>query len=221
MKTTFARASLERFLDIFFPDRCIGCLRTGSLFCDACAGLLSPYPGLVRRVPESLDLVEVAFLFDGPLRTAMYRLKYSRMRRVAMPLGHLLAARAGGLAGLVDAVMPIPLHQDRLRERGYNQAEELARPIAARWGLPLVARGLVRCRSTGQQARLSAYQRSANVSGAFTWSQREPPPPRILLVDDVLTTGATMGACADVLCAAGAIWVGGMALARSRPELDQ
>jgi predicted amidophosphoribosyltransferase len=110
--------------------------------------------------------------------------------------------------------MAVPLHAGRLAERGFNQSEELAARLARRTGLPLVP-GLLRCRDTGHQASLGRRARQGNVEGAFVWAVPAPPPARVLLVDDVLTTGATLAACADALRAAGTREVRAIAIARS------
>jgi ComF family protein len=174
----------------------------------------------VRRIPATLNEVRVGFVFDGTLRGAVHRLKYDRSPRMAGPLGRLLAAQLVAPCPPVDALIPIPLHRDRMRERGYNQAEALARELAQAWHVPLIADGLIRERMTAQQASLKASERAENMRGAFGWLPGQPAPMRVLLIDDVLTTGATMGACAEALRQAGSGWVGGVALARSRPDLD-
>jgi ComF family protein len=214
------RELLEAVLGFVFPDRCAGCGQIGTLFCANCCSALRSYPGQVRRVPATLDEVRVGFVFSGPLRGAVHRLKYGRMPRMARPLGQLLASQLAGTGTIADALVPVPLHRNRLRERGYNQAEELARVLSRSWQLPIITTNMVRERTTSQQASLKASERAANVQGAFRWIGTGTAPKRILLIDDVLTTGATMGACAAALRMAGSEWVCGVALARSRPDLD-
>lgn len=214
------RELAEGLLGLLFPDRCAGCGSMGSLFCSDCRATLQGYPGQVRRVPATLDHVRVGFVFSGPLRGAVHGLKYGRKPRMARPLGTLLAAQLAGTHTIADAIVPIPLHPNRLRERGYNQAEELASVLSSTWKLPMLPANLARERITSQQASLHAGERAANVRGAFRWIGAGAAPKRILLVDDVLTTGATMGAAAEALRAAGCEWVCGIALARSRPDLD-
>jgi ComF family protein len=136
------------------------------------------------------------------------------VRRVAVPLGDLLADHLRAAPQPADALMAVPLHAGRLAERGFNQSEELAARIARRSGLPLVP-GLARCRDTGHQASLGRRARKGNVEGAFVWASLTPPPARVLIVDDVLTTGATLVACGDALRAAGTREVRAVALARS------
>ena len=210
------RSILESFLTTLFPDRCGGCARLGELLCERCRGALMPYPRDPERFPASLDGVRVAFVFASPLREVVHQFKYRRVRRLAQPLGRLMAGHLAARPIAIDAVLPVPLHPQRLAERGFNQAEALAQEVAQALGRPLV-RGLERTRATGQQAHLDARQRADNVRGAFCW-RAAAPPGRLLIVDDVLTTGATIGACAEALREAGAESVYGLALARSRPD---
>jgi ComF family protein len=214
-----ARSLLDSFLALLFPDRCAGCTRMGTLFCPTCQAALAAYPGTLRRMPAGLSDMRIAYVFQSPLREAVHQLKYRRVRRIARPLGALMAEHLIAHPAAIDAVLAIPLHSTRLAERGFIQAEALAREIADLLDLPLIDTGLRRVRATEQQAHLDARARAENMRGAFAW-EGAPPPRRLLLVDDVLTTGATMGACAIVLRDAGAEAVHGMALARSRPDLD-
>lgn len=215
MATVVLHSVVDRLLGLLFPDRCAGCKRSGALFCAACQAALKPYLPDDTIFP-GLDAAGVAYVFASPLREAVHCLKYERLQRMAAPLGDLLVVylRANPLPA--DAVLAVPLHSKRLAERGFNQAELLACRLAQQSRLPLLSRGLVRCRDTEHQARLDRSARRANVTDAFAWIAAEPPPLRILLIDDVLTTGATLGACADALRAAGAREVRALALARSR-----
>jgi ComF family protein len=210
---------LNSLLTTLFPDRCGGCARLGELLCQRCRAALAPYPRAPERLPASLDGVRVAFVFASPLREVVHQFKYRRVRRLAQPLGQLMAAHLAAQPLMIEAVLPVPLHPQRLAERGFNQAEALAQEVGHALDRPL-ARGLERMRATEQQAHLDARQRADNVRGAFRWRAATPPPRRLLIVDDVLTTGATIGACAEVLREAGAEAVYGLALARSRPDRD-
>lgn len=210
--------ALTSLLSLLFPERCAGCRALGATFCARCRGALECYPDDGRCPPEHLRSIWVAYVFEGPLREAVHQLKYRARRRVAAPLGALLADRLATSVPAACAVVPIPLHPERMEARGYNQAEELARAFARATSLPLRTEGIVRVRATEQQARLNARQRRENTRDAFAWRGAAPPPDRVLLLDDVLTTGATMSACAAALLAAGAREVYGVALARSRLE---
>jgi|HigsolmetaAR201D_1030396.scaffolds.fasta_scaffold12174_2 ComF family protein len=209
---------IEHILGLLFPDRCGGCARLGSLLCAQCRNSFQSYPASpFDRMPASLTSVTILYLFNGPLRQVVHRYKYHSVRRLAQPLGGLMAEQWQQRMCPVDALIAVPLHHTRLAERGFNQAEELARVIAGKLRIPLLEGGLVRIRATAQQARLDAKERARNMQGAFVW-QSSTPPAHVLLIDDILTTGATMGACADVLRAAGAQQVSGLVLARTRPD---
>lgn len=210
----FARF-IDGLLSLLLPDRCAGCGRLGALLCDVCRRSLVVYDSDMPRVADQLTSVRIAYVFEGSLRHALHQLKYRRRRRVARPLGALMAAHLRLHPLPCDALIPVPLHPQRLKERGFNQAELLAREVAAATGFPLMVGPLERIRATSQQALLDVAGRIENVADAFVW--RGPAPPaRVVLVDDVLTTGATVNACAAALRAGGAREVYALALARSR-----
>lgn len=117
-----------------------------------------------------------------------------------------------------DAIVPVPLHVARHRDRGYNQAALLARELGAGVGLPVVEDGLTRTRATAPQVGLSIPEREANVSGAFECSADSLVGMKVLLVDDVFTTGCTLGAACSALKDAGASSVWAYTLARARPH---
>lgn len=211
-----ARPSLlESLLALLFPERCAGCKRTGALLCTHCRSAIELYTDTLNALP-GVDGVSIAYVYRDPLRTAIHQLKYRRRRRVAQPLGELLAPIAAPHIANIDAIQAIPMHAARLNERGFNQADLIARALGAAIKLPCLARGLVRVRATEQQVHLNAQERRENMRDAFAWRNPAPPPARVLLIDDVLTTGATMSACALALREAGCREIYGIALARSR-----
>lgn len=203
------------------PPTCAACdarVRDHVVFCQACAATIEPPPE-----PDDASTADarleptVAFgAFGGALAIALRRLKYQDRPDLAAPLGHL-ARRAARLAGLTaDLVVPVPLHPRRLVERGYNQAALLAAEVAVELEAPLVARALIRLRNTPQQAHLDRDARRDNVAQAFR--ARDPRAlqgRRVVLVDDVATTGATLTACAEALLAAGAASVTAIVVARA------
>ena len=151
--------------------------------------------------------------FEGTLRELIHQFKYGGMKPLAKPLAGFLAA-ALPREQQFDAVVPMPLHWRRQWERGFNQSELLARATARRCGIPML-RAVRRLRATKTQAGLSNAKRRENVSGAFRVRGRATVRGRrILLIDDVLTTGATAGACARALKRAGAKSVTVLTLAR-------
>src|SRR5207244_96250 len=143
--------------------------------------------------------------FEGVLRAAVLALKYRRCTRLAGFLAPALVAALQARPLSVDLVVPVPLSRARRARRGFNQSELLARPMAATVGWPINTEALVRNRDTLQQIRLSALERRRNVEGAFTVPDAATVAgKRVLLVDDVCTTGATLGECAKALRGAGA-----------------
>ena len=172
-------------------------------------------PGQEERT-YAFDRARSYAAYDGALVRAILLLKYERME----PLGAWFAERLLEVvkeeALETDVVVPVPLHRDRERERGYNQADLLARPLARRLGLPHRAVLLVRTRPRPDKYVLSMEERWESVRGAFaTRPGSQVDNLRVLLVDDVMTTGATLDACARTLLKAGAKSVIGLTVARA------
>ncbi len=163
-------------------------------------------------------------LYINPLRLCIRALKYSGNRRLAEPLGALLARTYTAYNMQADMIIPVPLHSERERRRGYNQAHLLAKVCAAQTGLPLHDTLVTRTRATPPQVGLTASERKCNVLGAFSCTQPLATEMlsgrKILMIDDVCTTGATLEACAAPLLAAGALSVWGLVLARSGFETN-
>lgn len=153
-------------------------------------------------------------MLEGVVRDAIHDLKYRNLRAAAPCLGRLLARWLESARVPGEVLVPVPLHRRRLRERGYNQSAMLAREVGKATGLPLVEGALLRVRDSVPQVSLSSRQeRARNVDGSFRCGPRMDGAG-IILVDDVVTTGSTMSACAEALKSAGASAVWGIALAR-------
>jgi ComF family protein len=165
-----------------------------------------------NRGAALLATVAGLYQYDAPLREAIHLFKYRRRRAMSGPLGSLLVEALPPQARACDAIVPVPLHSSRLRERGFNQSALLAESAGVALGLPVDQR-LCRLRETPHQVGSDNRAREANVRDAFRWWAPDAAPRAVLLIDDVITTGATMRACARALRAAGAQAVHGLALA--------
>jgi ComF family protein len=166
---------------------------------------------LCRSGARGFDAAYSFAAYDGVLRKLIHLYKYARIKTLARPLANLMA-RALPLDESFDAIVPVPLHWLRRWKRGFNQSELLARAIARRTGIPM-ARALRRARATRTQAGLSNHARRRNVTRAFR--ARPMEGRRVLLIDDVMTTGATAAACALALKRAGAARVVLLTVARA------
>lgn len=175
--------------------------------CPRCGGLAAagrPYHLCDGTGPDLLGML-AAVPYAGLLRRELLELKYSGRRRLAGPMGAMLAWawRQTAPDFVPEVVVPVPLHSRRQQQRGYNQSELLARAFAGHFGLP-VAAGLVRLRDTEAQHKLTLEERARNVEGAFALSGAgELAGRRVLLIDDIITSGATVRSCAAVLKQAG------------------
>lgn len=221
------QSAIGRVLDLALPARCPGCGIEGAPICANCAPALdarlerapgTPI-GLASDVPAPLVQLEWCAPFEGIVRRALHHLKYDGEQRLARPLGQAIARRWRRAGAGGEWLVPVPVHVDRARVRGFDQAELIAIEAAAALGVPAV-RLLERGRATIAQYELGHDERAANVSGAFRLRADVPPTAVtdrwIVLVDDVVTTGATLAACAGPLMAAGALAVSAATVARER-----
>lgn len=218
-----ARAA-SRLLDLVLPPACAGCGREGSVLCAGCEAALDARiglpPGMSVGLPSDVPLPLVAHEWCVPYtglgRAVIHALKYGGERRLAGPLGAALARRWAACGQLGDVLVPIPVHRDRLRDRGFDQARLIADEVGRVTGAP-VARALVRTRRTARQAELDRTGRAGNVAGAFAVAGPAAVGGRwVVLVDDVMTTGVTLREAALALHAAGAVAVSALTVARER-----
>jgi ComF family protein len=156
-------------------------------------------------------------VFEGSIRSAIHQFKYSYVRDLAVPLGEMLVSYWREMPVEVDVIVPVPLHIRRLRERGYNQSALLAQHLGTSLRIRVDCDCLRRSRYTVSQTQLDAQERSRNVQGAFACVGRGVDGGRVLLVDDVCTTGATRGACCRALQEGGAASVWALTVARGAP----
>ncbi len=220
-------------IDWLYPPHCGGCQNQGARWCFECQSkteLVStlqvcPRCGVPQSteslcnncttIPPHYDILRGWAVYKGTVRQAIHRLKYKRNMGLGEVFGHLLMEYTLNLHWQVDTVIPVPLGVDRLAQRGYNQASLLARPVAAGLDLDYLPKALKRVRETRSQVDLTAGERKNNVFGAFRASHSEVAGRRILVIDDVATSGATIDACAAALLEGGAVKVFGLTLARA------
>ena len=206
--------------DLLFPAQCALCGTGGVLLCDACADALPRADGMrcdrcwtpvsgetlcshCLAVPPSFSSLRGAFVMDGGARRLVHELKYEGLTSLAVPM----AARMAPLLVAVQSeiLIPVPLHSSRERARGYNQSAELAGHLTRITGVACDRRALRRIRNTEPLAKtMHRDERRAIVAGAFAARRERVERRRVLLVDDVVTTGATLDACARALLDAGA-----------------
>ncbi|MDH5696342.1 MAG: ComF family protein [Dehalococcoidia bacterium] len=219
-------------LDFLFPRWCVGCGRGGDFICQSCLQSLTRIiPPLCPKCgrPQSnailcpncvgwqseIEGIRSPFRFEGAMRQAIHQLKYSNLRALAVLLAQLLYNYLISNPVLGEVLVPVPLHQKRLRERGYNQSSLLAQQLGKLINLPVVDDYLIRQRHAPPQARTSTVEeRRSNVANAFSCRDHRLQDKQVMLIDDVSTSGATLDACAGALKEAGATSVWGLVLAR-------
>lgn len=225
------QAYVEALADLFYPQWCIACEeRAGDVLCRSCFDAMprigdatcgrcglptaheTPVCGECKNVDFGFESACAPLRYEGVGKEIVHALKYRGYTRLVEKLAAPLLSETLLGSAPFDAVVPVPLHRSRLRKRGFNQAALLARGIARRINAP-ASDTLQVVRKTWDQVELSAAERRANVAGAFVTKARTPG--RLLLVDDVLTTGATLSTCANTLLRAGAAEVHAVTLCRT------
>lgn len=209
---------LHPLLDLLFPQYCPGCkeiLHAGEeLLCLSCFDQL-PFTGL-EQIPDNETDVRLYgklahlhaapllyFVEDGLVQEIMHQLKYRNRPDLGIFLGKLIAIRYGSAEWFknIDIIVPVPLHRKKVYRRGYNQAASIAAGISAISGIPLAEKAVKRGVNTDSQTRMNRLERLENVSGAFMTTRQAQAlaGKHVLLVDDVLTTGATLAACGNCI----------------------
>lgn len=209
--------------EIFFPKRCFFCKKYGGLLCGDCRELLDVSPA--RRPDRNhkylVDVFAACSYENKYVQKIIRGLKYEPFgKELARPLAGLIVDHCKLAEQNFDfsksVIIPVPLAKKRLRWRGFNQAEIIARELGAAWKIPIAPNCLARIAETKNQADLGQAQRLKNIKGAFACADNAPFKGKsVLLVDDVVTTGATMNECARVLTKNGAQSVIGISIART------
>ncbi len=227
----------EQLLGLFFPRRCPVCgeivLPRGELICPACVGKLKPvrqpvcmtcgkelesgrqeYCADCMRHPKTFRRNFALLHYDDVTRRSMAAIKYKNKREYLDFYGEAMARRFGRqlLRIRPDALVPVPVHRSRLRSRGFNQAQLLAQRIGRCLEIPVCPQALIRTKKTLPQKKLTSAQRLENIRKAFAPGILPPGTRRVVLIDDIYTTGSTLEACARVLRSMGVEEVYGMTI---------
>ena len=210
--------------EFFFPRLCVSCgkrlMQGEDGLCLVCSASL-PYTSIYNKEGNEMErcfwgrfpIVRASSLFyyakGGKVAQVLYAMKYHNRRKLCVRMGEWMgsALLPSGFFEGIDCLVPVPLYRTRLRQRGYNQSELLARGISRKTGLPVCTDAVWRVRNNATQTQKSGYARWMNVEGLFRTAPQAAllEGKHILLVDDVLTTGATLTACADALSSVGGI----------------
>jgi ComF family protein len=194
-------------LDLLYPHACVACQKAGQVICEDC--LKTVRPDVVTEVLNGVQVTSI-FAYDTPvLSKAVQAWKYEGIHDAITPFLYLYPP----VTTKATVIIPVPLHRRKRLERGFNQSELLAKHLSKETGLPMLD-GLKRARYTEPQAQQDREGRLNNVKDAFVWKGEDIQGQTILLVDDVVSTGATLKACAEALLSAGAKEVVAWCLAR-------
>ncbi len=221
--------------DFLLPLVCVHCGNDGRLLCEECirdapspnrvacqkcgepVGEYASLCGECVALPPPLDRFVPIFRYGGPARSAVLALKYRGVTALASEMGQAIADHPFAARARNDCIAPVPMHRDRLRERGYNQAELIARSVAESIEVPFISHAIEKVRSTPSQVHLTRQERSKSLAGAFV-ANFDFEGAHVLLVDDVCTTGNTLMNCASALKRAGARRVSAVVFAKEMLE---
>ena len=222
---------IKPFVDFLYPPNCVFCdlvLRDArEIICESCWDSIPRYSqegGIIQELREKIGeglMLADAFApweFDTKMQYLIHQLKYNHHKRISQEFGRRMhQALCESMFGQdIDLIVPVPLHKSRRRKRGYNQSELIALSLAGYMSVPVDTSCITRTVNTQSQTRLDIHQRMSNVNNAFDVANPERIRDRsVLLIDDVITTGATMNACAAQLLANGARRVSGLSVAKA------
>jgi ComF family protein len=219
------------FRDLLLPPGCVGCQTIGFYWCDDCKTKQMPILGTLCEIcglpqkstqvcaqcqtnPPAFDQVRSLARYDDPFRKGIIHLKYHGSAALGEVFSTYLIQMLLSLQWNYDMVLPVPLSEARQKKRGYNQTAFLAYPISQYFNLPYQPYVLRRVRDTRSQVGLTGDERRENLKNAFVADEKAIDQKKIVLVDDVFTTGSTLNACAQALKSAGASRVYGITLGR-------
>jgi ComF family protein len=221
MRKSFFSDFLSDFISLIFPRYCLACyqslLRGEDIVCTGCMlemphtlAHLDPHNSLHQRmslrIPVRYAFAIFRFSKNSRVQMLLHALKYKQQPEVGVALGKMYGEKliSTGYNETWDVIVPIPLHRSRIRKRGYNQSEKFAEGLAEKLNIPVVVNAIVKAHRTETQTRKSKHQRWENVKSVFELLRADQVlGRRILLVDDVITTGATIEACGTILLEAG------------------
>ena len=222
----------SKIVDFFFPRSCVGCGKGGDFICARCRSNLPYLPDSVctkcgkpisgydvcpscKSSRVTIDGIRSVFRFDGVIRKAIHVFKYSHVKALVDPFAELLYTYllAHPLQGAI--LVPVPLHRDRLKARGYNQSALVARKLGIYMNFPVSEDCLIRIKNSIPQVQtMNGEERTRNVADAFNCRDGRLQGKYVILVDDVCTTGSTLDACAVALKKSGVSSVWGITIAR-------
>jgi competence protein ComFC len=236
VKNQIAFSANELFwtaIDWLYPPNCGGCGVFGERWCSTCAkstaiiseSSLCPICGIPQINGQICQQCRVNSppyhatrawaVYEGAIRKAIHSFKYKKNMGLGILFSKYLTSTLKSLNWPIDLIVPVPLNPKRMGERGYNQANLLAKPVAWAVEVPYSTRALFRTRNTRSQVGLNAHDRHSNVKGAFLAKNKIVSGRNVLLIDDITTTGSTIASCAQALIDAGAKEIYGLTLARA------
>jgi len=233
---TLIQKSSQTLFDLLFPPNCTHCKVANSWLCPTCLANIpfitstvcnhcgtpvdSASSSCIQCRNHSLPFIDgiraAAYFEDNPIRSAIHDLKYNNHRAIATILAEILADTYHRYDLRADVIVSVPLHHSKIKERGYNQSDLLANELGDMLGLPINKTTLQRIRKTKSQMRLGVEERHKNVVDAFLCSDSRLANQKVLLIDEVCTTGSTLNACAAALKQGSVTSVWGLTLAKAR-----
>lgn len=228
----FLQRTAWNLLDLVFPPSCPGCGKSGKRFCEACINSsrrvaipickICGEPLLVGdvchrclKVQPTFKIVRSWGIFEGPLRKGIHRLKYKNDIGLGSIFAELLFNMLDDLSWDIDIIMAVPLGKKRIKERGYNQAVLIAKPLSKLTGIPYSENLITRIKETKSQVGMSVPERKENMKDAFYAKPNINFGKSILIIDDVFTSGSTMESCSKALKSVGANEIFGLTIART------